>query len=97
MAVVTLYRDNKLALAEKHDPDELAREFIATLKGDENPGYKTSGRLNVEFEYRWFLAGFGGPHGFSWNESVWPVLWGALMDYTAEDPEADQAMIRGLG
>lgn len=99
MATVTMYRDNKLDQAEQHDPAKLAEEFVATLKGGINENYETSGRLNVEFEYRWFLAGFGGEdiNGFTWDDEDWTKLWHSLLEYMNSDVAISDAVIQGLG
>jgi hypothetical protein len=97
---VTMYRNNKIDEAEQHDPDRLAEEFIETIRGEANPGYKTSGRLNLEFEYRWFLAGLGAPNhdGYTWDEGDWPPLWAALnFRLDGMDEDTYSAFLRSLG
>lgn len=85
---VTLYRHNKVDQAEQHDPDKLAREFVATVRGEKNPEYKRSFRPYLDFEYRWFLS--GPPYSFAWHEEDWPKLWVALDHLLAGDPDMER-------
>ncbi|MBS1863000.1 MAG: hypothetical protein JSS68_14965 [Actinobacteria bacterium] len=96
MATVTMYRDNKIDRAERLDPHELAEAFVSTLKGEIHPGYEPSGRISVEFEYRWWLSDTEIGHGWTWKDEDWPALWGALRDYMNSDEAVSAAVIDGL-
>jgi len=94
---VTMYRNNKLDQAEQRDPDQLAADFVATLKGEKNPDYKKSRRLNLEFEYRWFLS--DPMHGcLTWKDEDWAKLWDALWSLLESyDEDQYSAVLNSLG
>lgn len=87
---VTLYHDNEVAKATLTDPTKLARQFAHACK-DRN--YRAGGRLDVEFEYRWWLSGPDGMNS-SWNEDDWPVIWDALVAVLNSDPAAKEAVLK---
>jgi hypothetical protein len=91
---VTVYRNNRLDQAEEVDPDKLAKEFVATLKGEVHPEFERSNRMNVEFEYRWWLSD-NKIHGYTWKDEAWPELWEALMRYMSDD-EINRAVIDAI-
>lgn len=93
--MITMYRQNKLDGAEQHDPEKLAGDFLATLRGE--PGYKPSGRGDLESEYRWYLsAPLQG--SLTWRSEDWPGLWNALeqrLNALSDDEYAE--VLRSLG
>lgn len=76
--LVTLYKGNKLDAAFEVDPAKLTDQFIEAIESDE---YERSGRLNIEFEFRWWLGGPEDKNGLyaSWDEADSPALFEPLI------------------
>lgn len=93
--IVTVYKHNRLDQIEKRDPDELAREFVATIRGERGEDYSRMGRPHIELEYRWFLT--GQPLCLSWHEEEsWAAIWAALDHLLAGDAQADEDVFAWL-
>lgn len=48
MKMVTLYRENRRDQAHQCSPDELAADFVATLRGERYPDYRPSGSCRID-------------------------------------------------
>lgn len=91
---VTVYKNNKLDQAEEVEPEELAREFIATVRSEQNPEHSRMGRPHLELEYRWFLT--GQPRCICWHEEDWPAIEGALTSLMDGDERIDKDVFAWL-
>jgi hypothetical protein len=92
VATVTLYKHNRLDQAEQRSPEQLAADFVATLKGKKYSDYRRSGRRSIEFEFRWWLAD-PAVECWSWDEEDWPALLDALCELIDSDEGARQTIL----
>lgn len=91
---VTLYRENRIDQAEEHDPSQLAKDFIATLRGQKYPGYQPSGSLRVDDQLAFWLADPKGMNA-TWDRDAFIEVLNAL-DVLMDDEPVRRTVLDAL-